>query len=65
MRGMSNKQVALDLLLSPRTVEMHRTTALIKLGVRTIAEAVSLFGAANGVQARADGLIQGASEVKP
>ena len=41
-RGRSNKQVAFDLEISPRTVEMHRANALRHLGVRSIAEVVNL-----------------------
>jgi two-component system response regulator FixJ len=47
MRGKSNKQVALDLSVSSRTVEMHRAAALNKLGIRTVAEAVTLRTLAN------------------
>ncbi len=47
MRGKSNKQVALDLSVSSRTVEMHRAAALNKLGIRTVAEAVTLRNLAN------------------
>ena len=43
--GRSNKQVAFDLAISPRTVEMHRANALRQLGVRTVVEAVSLRNA--------------------
>lgn len=46
MLGLSNKQVAFNLSLSPRTVEMHRAAALNRLAVRTIAEAMSLKGKA-------------------
>lgn len=42
MEGVLNKEVAHRLNLSVRTVEMHRANALIKLGVKSIAEVVSL-----------------------
>ncbi len=43
--GKANKQVAFALSISPRTVEMHRAHALRRLGVRTIAEVVTLMNA--------------------
>lgn len=46
MEGLSNKATAYQLSLSVRTVEMHRANALIKLKVRSIAEAISLAGKA-------------------
>ncbi|MDQ3185071.1 MAG: response regulator [Pseudomonadota bacterium] len=46
-QGRSNKQVAFDLGISPRTVEMHRANALRHLGVRSIAQVVSLRGASD------------------
>jgi two-component system response regulator FixJ len=42
-QGKSNKQVAFALSISPRTVEMHRAKGLRRLGVRTLAEVVSLL----------------------
>ena len=45
--GQANKQVAFDLSISPRTVEMHRANALRRLNVRTIAEVVTMINAAN------------------
>lgn len=47
MHGKSNKQVAQHLSVSSRTVEMHRAVALNKLGIRTLAEAVTLRALAN------------------
>lgn len=41
-RGRSNKQVAFDLSLSPRTVEMHRANAFRHLNVRTLIEAAAV-----------------------
>ncbi len=40
--GSANKEVAFHLSLSPRTVEMHRSNALSKLHVRSIAEVLRL-----------------------
>jgi two-component system response regulator FixJ len=40
--GRSNKQVAFDLSISPRTVEMHRANALRQLNVRSLVEAATL-----------------------
>jgi two-component system response regulator FixJ len=40
--GASNKHIARDLDLSPRTVEMHRARMLQKLGVAATAEALEL-----------------------
>lgn len=40
--GLSNKQVAFNLSISPRTVEMHRSNALRSLRVRSLAEVVTL-----------------------
>ncbi len=56
IRGLSNKQVALNLSLSSRTVEMHRGMALSKLGVKTIAETLSLVNSANWHPGRSDPL---------
>lgn len=42
MEGVPNKEVAYRLNLSVRTVEMHRANALVKLGVKSIAEVVRL-----------------------
>lgn len=40
--GKSNKEVAMALALSVRTVEMHRATMFDRLGVRTLPEALKL-----------------------
>jgi two-component system response regulator FixJ len=40
--GASNKLIARDLEISPRTVEMHRARMVAKLGVATTAEALEL-----------------------
>lgn len=42
LAGLSNKLIARDLELSPRTVEMHRARMLQKLGVASTAEAISV-----------------------
>lgn len=42
MGGMSNKVAAFQLSLSVRTIEMHRSNALAKLSVKSIAEVVRL-----------------------
>lgn len=41
--GQSNKEIARSLGISPRTVEIHRTNALTKLGARNTAEGVRLW----------------------
>jgi len=40
--GKPNKQIARDLGLSPRTVEVHRARLMARLGVGSLAEAVRL-----------------------
>lgn len=45
MRGIPNKIAAGELSLSVRTIEMHRSNALRKLKVKSIAEAVGLANA--------------------
>lgn len=40
MEGCSNKEVALQLNLSPRTVEAHRAAAFAKLGVTSLVQAI-------------------------
>jgi two-component system response regulator FixJ len=42
MTGKSNKQIAWDLGLSPRTVELHRAHLMARLEVGSLAEAVRL-----------------------
>jgi two-component system response regulator FixJ len=42
LSGASNKLIARDLAISPRTVEMHRARMLGKLGTRTTAEALEI-----------------------
>ena len=40
--GLSNKEIARELDISPRTVEIHRANMMLKLGVKHAAEAVRL-----------------------
>lgn len=40
MEGLSNKEVAAKLNLSPRTVEAHRAAAFSKLGVSSLVQAI-------------------------
>jgi len=42
-RGAPNKAIAHDMGLSARTVEMHRSNALEKLGVKNLAELIALL----------------------
>jgi FixJ family two-component response regulator len=41
--GLAGKQIASNLGISIRTVEVHRARTLRRLGVRTMAEAVRLW----------------------
>ena len=45
-RGLSNKMIAHDLGISPRTVEIHRANLMSKLAVRSLAEALRIAFAA-------------------
>ncbi len=45
--GLTNKQIATRLFLSPRTVDVHVANVLMKLGARTRAEAVALVARAD------------------
>jgi FixJ family two-component response regulator len=47
IKGLPNKVVAHRLGLSVRTVEMHRSNAFAKLGLRSIAEIIALVRTAN------------------
>lgn len=42
-QGMSSKEIALRLALSPRTIEMHRARLLQKLGVRSTTQLLALL----------------------
>ena len=42
LEGQSTKQIAAMFELSPRTVEIHRSRVLEKMGVRSVAELVRL-----------------------
>lgn len=46
--GKSNKQIALDLGISPRTVETHRSSVVRKLGVTSVAE-LTRYALENGL----------------
>ena len=45
-RGLPNKTIAYDLGISPRTVEIHRSNLMTKLGVRSLSEALRIAFAA-------------------
>ncbi len=47
-RGMSNRQIAAELVISPYTVDSHVRNLLIKLGVATRAEAAQKWARLNG-----------------
>lgn len=42
LAGLSNKIIAFELGVSPRTVEIHRANLMTKLGVRSLSEAVRI-----------------------
>jgi FixJ family two-component response regulator len=50
-RGLHAKEIAATLGISPRTVEVHKTRIMAKLGVRNVAELVRFAVAAEGGQA--------------
>ncbi len=43
LRGQLNKQIAADLSIHERTVKLHRTALMAKLGVRSVAELTKLW----------------------
>jgi len=51
LTGLSNKSIAYELRISPRTVEIHRARVMEKMGVRSLSELVRM-GLAAGVQPR-------------
>ncbi len=62
LSGLSNKRAAHQLGISVRTIEMHRSNVMAKLGVRNMAEAaVLLAGVGFG---EADGQMDGADRVE-
>ncbi len=57
-RGFSNKMVALELGLSPKTIEDHRAAVMAKTGAQGLADLIALASAAapgTGAQAQAAG----------
>jgi PAS domain S-box-containing protein len=54
LAGGSNKEIGRDLGISPRTVELHRRSAMERMGVKTLPEAV-LMAAAAGVRPASGG----------
>jgi len=46
VEGLTNKQIARALALSPRTVETHRANLSAKLEVATLAQLIRVYGAA-------------------
>lgn len=49
IRGLSNKEIGLELGISPRTVEIHRTWVMTKMSARSIADLVRM-GMALGIE---------------
>lgn len=45
-KGLPNKSIAYDLGISPRTVEIHRSNVMSKLGVRSLSDALRIAFAA-------------------
>jgi FixJ family two-component response regulator len=54
MAGGTNRTIAKDLGLSPRTIELHRSNLMERLGVRTVSEAV-LMATTVGLRPRQNG----------
>jgi two-component system response regulator FixJ len=46
IEGRSNKVIAYELTISPRTVEIYRANLMTKLGVRSLSEALRIAFAA-------------------
>jgi two-component system response regulator FixJ len=55
LNGLSNKQIADDLAISIRTVEMHRASLMRKLDARSLADAVILASEAGMRRTVGDG----------
>lgn len=53
VRGLSNKEVALEIGISPRTIEVHRASIMSKLQVRSLAEIVRISILAGDIGAAA------------
>jgi two-component system response regulator FixJ len=51
LTGLSNKSIAYELRISPRTVEIHRARVMEKMGARSLSELVRM-GLAAGLQPR-------------
>jgi len=47
-QGLPNKTIAYDLGISPRTVEIHRANLMMKLGARSLSDALRIAFAAQG-----------------
>lgn len=61
-RGLLNKQIAWRLTIAEKTVKMHRARLLEALGVRTSAEAITLFTEASFLAN--EGAVQGGAQLQ-
>jgi DNA-binding CsgD family transcriptional regulator len=48
MQGLHNRQIAAQLGISPRTVEVHKARVMEKLGVSNVVDLVRLHDASGG-----------------
>lgn len=48
IQGKSNKEMARDLLLSPRTVEAHRASLFARLEINSLAKLIKIYGGLKG-----------------
>lgn len=48
MQGKSNKEMAKDLNLSPRTVEAHRASLFARLEINSLAKLINIYGGLQG-----------------